>query len=126
MTCLDEPVTGVPQRLRWQIQDDIVPGKTESKSPNTVLIFILFADINMSKAKIAITLEEETLEKVNRLIKLHVFPNRSRAIQEAMEEKIERLEKNRLEIECAKLDQFFERALAEEGLSEDLAAWPEY
>jgi metal-responsive CopG/Arc/MetJ family transcriptional regulator len=80
----------------------------------------------MSKAKIAITLEEETLEKVDRLIKLHVFPNRSRAIQEAMEEKIERLEKNRLAMECAKLDPSFERALAEEGLSEDLAAWPEY
>ncbi len=80
----------------------------------------------MSKAKIAITLEEETLEKVDRLVKLHVFPNPSRAIQEAMEEKIERLEKNRLAMECAKLDPSFERALAEEGLSEDLAAWPEY
>lgn len=90
------------------------------------MIFISFADIYMSKAKIAITLEEETLEKVDRLIKLHVFPNRSRAIQEAMEEKIERLEKNRLAVECAKLDPFFERTLAEEGLSEDLATWPEH
>jgi metal-responsive CopG/Arc/MetJ family transcriptional regulator len=80
----------------------------------------------MSKAKIAITLEEKTLEKVDRLIGLHVFPNRSRAIQEAMEEKLERLEKNRLATECAKLDPVFERKLAEEGLSEDLAAWPEY
>ena len=80
----------------------------------------------MSKAKIAITLEEETLEKVDRLIGLHIFPNRSRAIQQAVEEKLERLEKNRLAAECAKLDPSFERALAEEGLSEDLAAWPEY
>ena len=80
----------------------------------------------MSKAKIAITLEEKTLEKVDRLIGLHVFPNRSRAIQEAVEEKLERLEKNRLAKECAKLDPSFERMLAEEGLSEDLAAWPEY
>jgi metal-responsive CopG/Arc/MetJ family transcriptional regulator len=80
----------------------------------------------MSKAKIAITLEEKTLEKVDRLIDLHIFPNRSRAIQEAMEEKLERLEKNRLATECAKLDPAFERMLAEEGLSEDLAAWPEY
>lgn len=47
----------------------------------------------MSKAKIAITLEEEILEKIDCLIGLHVFPNRSRAIQEAMEEKLERLEK---------------------------------
>lgn len=80
----------------------------------------------MSRAKIAITLEEETLEKVDRLIGLHVFPNRSRAIQQAVEEKLERLEKNRLAMECAKLDPAFERKLAEEGLSEDLAAWPEY
>ena len=79
----------------------------------------------MSKAKIAITLEEETLEKVDRLIKLHVFPNRSRAIQEAVE-KNSRDSKNRLTAECAKLNPAFERALAEEGLSEDLAAWPEY
>lgn len=80
----------------------------------------------MSKAKIAITLEEKTLEKVDRLVGLHVFPNRSRVIQEAVEEKLERLEKNRLATECAKLDPAFERMLAEEGLSEDLAAWPEY
>ncbi len=80
----------------------------------------------MSKAKIAITLEEETLEKVDRLIGLNIFPNRSRAIQQAVEEKLERLEKNRLAAECAKLDPSFERVLAEEGISEDLAAWPEY
>jgi metal-responsive CopG/Arc/MetJ family transcriptional regulator len=78
----------------------------------------------MGKAKVAITLEEETLEKVDRLIKLQVFPNRSRAIQEAVEEKLERLERSRLAAECAKLDPAFEKALAEEGLSE--AAWPEY
>lgn len=47
----------------------------------------------MSKAKIAITLEEETLEKVDRLIGLHVFPNRSRAIQEAVEENLSALRK---------------------------------
>jgi Arc/MetJ-type ribon-helix-helix transcriptional regulator len=80
----------------------------------------------MGKAKVAITLEEETLEKVDRLIKLQVFPNRSRAIQEAVEEKLERLERSRLAVECAKLDPAFEKALAEEGLSADLAAWPEY
>lgn len=63
----------------------------------------------MGKAKVAITLEEETLEKVDRLIKLQVFPNRSRAIQEAVEEKLERLERSRLAVECAKLDQPLKR-----------------
>lgn len=80
----------------------------------------------MSRAKVAITLDETTLERVDQLIREHVFPNRSRAIQEAVEEKLERLERCRLAVECAKLDPGFEKALAEEGLSEDLAAWPEY
>lgn len=80
----------------------------------------------MSRAKVAITLDETTLERVDRLISQRVYPNRSRAIQEAVEEKLERLERSRLAVECAKLDPNFEKALAEEGLSEDLAAWPEY
>ena len=44
----------------------------------------------------------------------------------AVAEKLARLEKSRLAQECAKLDSTFEKALAEEGLSEDLAEWPEY
>ncbi|MBI5374170.1 MAG: ribbon-helix-helix protein, CopG family [Candidatus Schekmanbacteria bacterium] len=80
----------------------------------------------MSKAKIAITLDETILDKVDRLVRKHIFHNRSQAIQEAVEEKIGRLEKSRLAQECAKLDPRFEKALAEEGLSEDLSEWPEY
>ena len=80
----------------------------------------------MGSIKVAITIDSGTLERVDNLVAKKVFPNRSRAIQEAMEEKLERLEKNRLATECAKLDPSFERMLAEEGLSEDLAAWPEY
>jgi metal-responsive CopG/Arc/MetJ family transcriptional regulator len=80
----------------------------------------------MGKAKVAITLDERTLDRVDRLISNHVFPNRSRAIEEAVAEKLERLERSRLARECAKLDPKFEKALAEEGLSEDVAAWPEY
>lgn len=59
-------------------------------------------------------------------MKKRVFPNRSQAIEEAVAEKLARLEKSRLALECAKLDPMFEKALAEEGLSEDLAEWPEY
>jgi Arc/MetJ-type ribon-helix-helix transcriptional regulator len=80
----------------------------------------------MGKAKIAITLDEDTLQRVDRLISNQVFPNRSRAIAEAIEEKLERIERSRLARECAKLDPKFEKAMAEEGLSEDAAAWPEY
>lgn len=80
----------------------------------------------MSRAKVAITLDETTLERVDRLISQHVFPNRSRAIEEAIEDKLARMERSRLASECAKLDPKFEKAMAEEGLSEDLASWPEY
>ena len=72
----------------------------------------------MGKAKVSITLDEDTLQRVDRLISNDVFPNRSRAIAEAIEEKLERLERRRLARECAKLDPKFEKAMAEEGLSD--------
>ena len=80
----------------------------------------------MSTLKVAITLEEKTLTKLDRLVKAHVFPNRSRAIQEAVKEKLNRMDRRRLARECSKLDPAFEKKLAEEGLSEELAQWPEY
>jgi hypothetical protein len=43
-----------------------------------------------------------------------------------MAEKLARIEKSRLAREFAKLDPAFEKALAEEGLSQDLSEWPEY
>ena len=80
----------------------------------------------MAKSKVAISLDESILTRLDRLVRAKVFPNRSRAIEEAVKEKLARLEKSRLAQECAKLDPTFENALAEEGLSEDLAEWPEY
>jgi metal-responsive CopG/Arc/MetJ family transcriptional regulator len=80
----------------------------------------------MPRSKIAISLDEATLVRLDMLVDKAIFPNRSQAIQEAIEEKLTRLEKSRLARECAKLDPIFEKALAEEGLSEDAAEWPEY
>lgn len=80
----------------------------------------------MNRTKVAITLEQPILEQIDRLVAQAVFPNRSRAIEEAIREKIERLETDRLAKECAKLDPVFEKAMAEEGLSLDLGAWPGY
>jgi len=80
----------------------------------------------MARAKVAISLDANTLNRLDRLVKSHVFPNRSQAIQEAVEEKISRLDRSRLARECAKLDPAYEKALAEEGLSIELAEWPEY
>jgi len=80
----------------------------------------------MGKAKIAITLDEEFICELDRLVGEHVFQNRSQAIQDAVGEKLTRMKRSRLSIECAKLDPAFERAMAEEGLAEDLSQWPEY
>ncbi len=80
----------------------------------------------MSKAKIAITLEQNSISRLDHLVHENIFSNRSQAIQAAVNEKIERLERNRLAKECAKLDPAYEKAMAEEGLTEDLTEWPKY
>ena len=80
----------------------------------------------MSTAKLAITIEEELLGKLDRLVSSKVFPNRSKAIQEAVQEKLSRVNRSRLARECAKLDPKYEKALAEEGISQDMGEWPEY
>ncbi len=80
----------------------------------------------MPSTKVAISLDERVLERVDELVEERVFPNRSRAIQQAVEEKLDRLERGRLARECAKLDSDFEVAMAEEGLSAEPDDWPEY
>lgn len=80
----------------------------------------------MATAKIAITIEEETLKRLDLLVKARAFPNRSKAIQEAIKEQLNRIEQNRLEVECSKLNPDFEQALADEGISSEIEEWPEY
>jgi Arc/MetJ-type ribon-helix-helix transcriptional regulator len=80
----------------------------------------------MAASKIAITIDERMLKKIDILVKSRYFPNRSKAIQQAVSEKLMRLEKSRLAQECAKLDPNFEQSLAEEGFSAELEEWPEY
>lgn len=70
----------------------------------------------MSTAKIAISIDHNLLEKIDSLVRKKIFPNRSKAIQEAVKEKIETLDKRRLARECAKLDPEFEQALADESV----------
>ena len=81
---------------------------------------------NMPTAKIGITIEQNTLNRLDLLVKSDLFPNRSRAIQEAVMEKLDRLEKSRLARECAKLDPAFEQKLSEEGFEVEIDEWPEY
>lgn len=80
----------------------------------------------MGKTKIAITLDEQYIEQLDRFVNEHIFQNRSQAIQEAVKEKLARMKRTRLAKECAKLDQSFEKAMAEEGITGDVSQWPEY
>ena len=80
----------------------------------------------MATVKIAITHDSGTLERVDDLVAREVYPNRSRAIQAALEEKLSRMQRRRLASECAKLDLKAEQAMAEEGLGQELDSWPAY
>ena len=79
----------------------------------------------MGKAKIAITVDEQALAEIDRLVERGVFPNRSKAIEDAVQERIAKLHRSRLAHECAKLDVREEQALAEEGYAGE-SEWPEY
>jgi metal-responsive CopG/Arc/MetJ family transcriptional regulator len=80
----------------------------------------------MGTAKVAITMEKSLLDQVDRLVSAHVYPSRSRAIQEAVADKLQRMNRGRLVRECAKLDPAFEQAMAEEGIGSEADEWPEY
>ena len=80
----------------------------------------------MAKSKIAITLDEEIVVRIDTLVRQRTYPNRSQAIEDAVRDKLTRMDRSRLAKEVSKLDPSFERALAEEGLSQDKEEWPEY
>jgi len=80
----------------------------------------------MARIKIAITLDDELLAKLDRLVTAGRFPNRSRAIEEAVAERLGRMDRIRLARESAKLDRSFEQSFAEEGLGSDASEWPQY
>jgi len=80
----------------------------------------------MAASKIAITIDDNILKRLDNLVKSRAFPNRSRAIQEAVKEKLTRIDKTRLARECSKLDPKYEQTLAEEGFSTELEEWTEY
>jgi len=80
----------------------------------------------MAMTRIVITLDQETLSRLDHLVQEKAYPSRSKAIREAIQEKVEHARRNRLAVECAKLDPNSEQALAEEGMGTELATWPQY
>jgi Arc/MetJ-type ribon-helix-helix transcriptional regulator len=79
----------------------------------------------MGRAKIAITVDEQALAAIDRLVGEGVYPNRSKAIESALQERIATLNRSRLARECAKLNKAEEQALADEGYAGE-SEWPEY
>ena len=73
----------------------------------------------MPTAKVAITVERELLRNVDRWVTQGRYPNRSRAIQAALMEKMERWRRSRLMEALEKIDPREERALAEERMAGD-------
>ncbi|MFQ5740997.1 MAG: ribbon-helix-helix domain-containing protein [Acidobacteriota bacterium] len=80
----------------------------------------------MPKTKIAISLDPDILTRLDELVEGDAYKSRSQAVEAAIEEKLERLDGSRLVRETARLDPEFEKALAEEGMSEELGEWPAY
>jgi metal-responsive CopG/Arc/MetJ family transcriptional regulator len=80
----------------------------------------------MPKTKVALTIDADLLDRVDRLVARQRFRNRSQAIETALAEKLARLARTRLAEECAKLDPAAEQQLSDEGLAATRDSWPEY
>jgi metal-responsive CopG/Arc/MetJ family transcriptional regulator len=80
--------------------------------------------MEMGKAKIAVTIDERILSRLDRLVRQEAFVNRSQAVESALRDKLEHFDRTRLARELAKLDPHHEKSLAEEGISRDGPEWP--
>lgn len=80
----------------------------------------------MPTDKIAITLDRDLVKEIDRGVKSGLYRNRSRAIEEAVREKLDRHRRSRLSVEARKLDRKEEMALAQEGMTGEETTWPEY
>ena len=74
--------------------------------------------------KIAVTLEEGSLIELDRWVREGKYPNRSRALQSALDHLRARDRRRRLALELSRLDIHEEKRLAEEGLGDP--SWPKY
>ena len=80
----------------------------------------------MPATKIAITVGEETVRQIDRLVKEGKYRSRSNAIQEALNDRLRDWRRKRLLKELSSLDPAEERELAEEALHAEGAEWEKY
>jgi Arc/MetJ-type ribon-helix-helix transcriptional regulator len=74
--------------------------------------------------KVAITLDSQTVADLDRWVREGRYPNRSRALQTAVNLLVEREKRTRLARELSKLDRKEEQRMADEGLGD--ASWPAF
>lgn len=79
----------------------------------------------MSTEKIAITIDEELLAKVDKLVREGLFPNRSRAVAAAIQQLTRDERRARFRRELAKLNPKEEKAMAAE-FGDGGVPWPDY
>lgn len=80
----------------------------------------------MPKRKVAVTLDAKMVHRVDELVSQQQFKSRSQAVEAALAENLQQLDRTRLARECAKLDPAEEQQLAEEGIAATGEMWPEY
>jgi Arc/MetJ-type ribon-helix-helix transcriptional regulator len=65
-------------------------------------------------------MDDAVLRRLDKLVKTVPFRSRSQAVQEAVSEKINSMDKTALAKECAKLDPKSEQEMADEGLATEI------
>src|SRR5438270_440179 len=120
-------MTAPPARSRrnwWPPASRVRPSSLASTRPTCAITPISPSDrstelagLPMRGARITITIDQRLLSRLDRLVKKQRFPNRSRAIHEALRDKLDRMGRNLLARECAKLDPAVEQHLADETLA---------
>jgi Arc/MetJ-type ribon-helix-helix transcriptional regulator len=80
----------------------------------------------MGICRIRVTLDQRTVNTLDRLVREGRYPSRSAAIRKAIVEKLDGIRRTRLARECAKLDPTEEQQMAEGGFATDMAVWPAY
>jgi Arc/MetJ-type ribon-helix-helix transcriptional regulator len=74
--------------------------------------------------KVAVTLEKRTVGDLDRWVREGKYPNRSRALQAAVNLLADREKRTRLARELSKLNRQEERQMAEEGIG--YSSWPKF
>ena len=80
----------------------------------------------MPTTKVAVSMDKGLLSELDKWVAEGKYPNRSKVIQDAVQDKLLRLKRDRLVSECVKLEPREEKQLAEVNMALVLETWPDY